>query len=81
MGRRRAAAGSAPWSSDFVVGEYTYQDGAPTMLRLRTRIRVENRCDREMALQIAGSAYQRDLPAVAPHTTFDVPLAIVRRRL
>ena len=64
-------------ASDFVVGEYTYQDGAPT-LRLRTRIRVENRCDREMALQVAGSAYQRDLPPVAPHTTFDLPLAIVR---
>jgi hypothetical protein len=64
-------------SSDFVVGEYTYQDGSP-VLRLRTRIRVENRCDREMALQVAGSAYQRDLPAVAPHTTFDLPLAIVR---
>jgi len=68
---------SAVASSDFVVGEYTYQDGAP-MLRLRTRVRIENRCDREMALQIAGSAYQRDLPAVAPHTTFDLPLAIVR---
>ncbi|CAH0376551.1 unnamed protein product [Pelagomonas calceolata] len=64
-------------SSDFVVGEYTYQGSAPT-LRLRTRIRVENRCDREMALQVAGSAYQRDLPAVAPHTTFDLPLSIVR---
>ena len=64
-------------SSDFVVGEYTYQDGAPT-LRLRTRIRIENRCDRTMALQVAGSAYQRDLPPVAPHTTFDLPLAIVR---
>ena len=58
-------------TGDFVVGEYTYQDGAPT-LRLRTRIRVENRCDREMALQVAGSAYQRDLPPVA----HDVRLAL-----
>lgn len=72
-GLRPAGAVAA---SEFLVGEYTYGPrGAPT-LRLRTRIRVENRCDREMALQVAGEAYQQDMPPVAPGVTLDLPLAI-----